>query len=158
MRKRGLSSSLKAEVGGMRLVIAGVGLEFLDALTTYVIITLGLGYEANPRIFFINDLPEWVFLIFMAQAAFIGGVAYLAWLERRLGFMRAYYVTAGPLAGYIIHKAVVVANNVAVGAVGFEGLDFHFSEAVKMFMVMGGLTYGIVKSQFFKPRLLITYA
>jgi hypothetical protein len=135
----------------MRLVVAGVVLEFLDALTTYIIITLGLGYEANPRISFINYMPEWVFLIFAAQAAFIGGVGYLAWVEKRHGFMRAYYVTAGPLVGYLVHKAVVVANNVAVGAVGFEGLDFDLSEAVKMFMVIGGLTYGLTKSQnFFK--------
>jgi hypothetical protein len=133
----------------MRLVIAGVALEFLDALTTYIIITLGLGYEANPRISFINDMPEWVFLIFAAQAAFIGGVGYLAWLEKRRGFMRAYYVTAGPLVGYLVHKAIVVANNVAVGAVGYEGLDFNLSEAVKMFMVIGGLAYGLTKLQHF---------
>jgi hypothetical protein len=133
----------------MRLVIAGVVLEFLDALTTYVIITLGLGYEANPRISFINDTPEWVFLIFMAQAAFIGGVAYLAWLERGRGFMRAYHVTAWPLVGYLAHKALVVANNVAVGVVGFEGLDFYLSETLKLVMVLGGLVYGIAKSQIF---------
>jgi hypothetical protein len=129
----------------MRLVIAGVALEFLDALTTYILIVSGLGYEANPRISFINTTPELVFEIFLIQACFVGGVAYLAHIERQLGFMRAYYTTAMPLIGYLVHKAIVVVNNVAVGAVGFEGLDYHLSEAVKLFMVIGGLTYGITK-------------
>jgi hypothetical protein len=50
-----------------------------------------------------------------------------------------------PLIGYLVHKAIVVANNVAVGAVGFWGLDYYLSEAVKLFMVIGGLIYGIAK-------------
>ena len=127
----------------MKLVLIGVVLEFLDALTTYILIVSGLGYEANPRISFINDVPILVFPIFLAQAAFIGGVAYLAWLEKRLGFTRAYYVTVGPLVGYLVHKALVVANNVAVGLFGFGGLEFELSEALKMFMTVGGLAYGI---------------
>jgi len=134
----------------MILPLVGVVLEFLDALTTYIIIVLGLGYEANPRLFFINDVPEWVFPIFLAQAAFIGGVGYLAHVEATRGFLRAYYMTAGPLAGYLVHKAMVVVNNVAVGAVGYEGLDYYLSEAVKMFMVLGGLAYGIIKSNFLR--------
>jgi hypothetical protein len=129
----------------MRLAVAGMLLELLDALTTFIVITLGLGYEANPRLSFINDVPAMVFLVFLPQAAFVGGVGYLAWLERRHGYMRAYYVTAGPLVGYLIHKAMVVANNVAVGVFGFGGLDFYLSEAIKLFMVIGGLVYGIVK-------------
>jgi len=127
----------------MMLPVVGVLLELLDALTTYIIITLGLGYEANPRISFINEAPILVFPIFLAQAAFIGGVAYLAWLEKRLGFTRAYYVTVGPLVGYLVHKALVVANNVAVGF-GFEGLEYELSEALKMFMVVGGLVYSLL--------------
>jgi hypothetical protein len=130
----------------MRLVIAGVALELLDALTTYIIIVLGLGCEANPRISFINFTPEWVFPLFLAQASFVGGVAYLAHIEKQLGFMRAYYTTAMPLIGYLVHKAIVVANNVAVGLVGFGGLDYYLSEAVKVFMVMGGLAFGIAKA------------
>ncbi len=130
----------------MRLVIVGVVLELLDALTTYIIVTLGLGYEANPRLSFINDVPVLVFPIFLAQAAFIGGVGYLAHIEAQRGFMRAYYATAMPLVGYLAHKAVVVANNVAVGTIGFEGLDYYLSETVKLFAVLGGLTYGIVKA------------
>jgi hypothetical protein len=106
---------------------------------------LGLGYEANPRLLFINDAPEWVFPIFLAQATFIGGVGYLAHIEATRGFMRAYYMTAGPLAGYLVHKAMVVANNIAVG-VGYEGLDYYLSEAVKLFMVLGGLAYGFFNS------------
>jgi hypothetical protein len=133
----------------MRLVVVGVVLEFLDALTTYLLITWGVGYEANPRIYFVNYSPLWIFPIFLAQAAFIGGVGFLAHIERRSGFMRAYYVTAGPLVGYLLHKAVVVVNNVAVGVLGYEGLDFDLSETVKMLMVMGGLAYGVVKQQFF---------
>ncbi len=129
----------------MRLAIAGVVLELLDALTTYIIVTLGLGYEANPRLSFINDVPVLVFPIFLAQAAFIGGVGYLAYLERRRGFMRAYYATAMPLVGYLAHKAVVVANNVAVGVLGYSGLDYYLSEAIKLFMVLGGLAYGVTK-------------
>ncbi len=132
----------------MILTIAGVVFEFLDALTTFIIITLGLGYEANPRLSFINDAPLLVFPIFLAQAAFIGGVGYLAHIEKQRGFMRAYYVTAWPLVGYLVHKALVVGNNVAVGF-GFGGLDYYLSEAVKLFMVMGGLVYGIVKATFF---------
>jgi len=129
----------------MRLVIAGVVLEFLDALTTYILIVSGLGYEANPRIApLINTTPEWVFPLFLAQASFVGGVAYLAHIERQLGFMRAYYTTAMPLIGYLVHKTIVVANNVAVGAVGFEGLDYELSEALKMFMVVGGLVYSLL--------------
>jgi hypothetical protein len=134
----------------MRLVIAGVALELLDALTTYLLVELGLGYEANPHISFINTVPEWVFLIFLAQAAFVGGVGYLAHLEARHGFVRAYYVTAPPLIGYLIHKAIVVVNNVAVGLVGFGGLDFDMSEFLKTSMVVGGLVYGIAKQKFFK--------
>lgn len=134
----------------MRLVIVGVALEILDALTTYIIVTLGLGYEANPRLSFINDVPVLVFPIFLAQAAFVGGVGYLTYLERRRGFMRAYYVTAMPLVGYLAHKAVVVANNVAVGF-GFGGLDYYLSEAVKLFMVIGGLIYGIIKASIYAP-------
>jgi hypothetical protein len=135
----------------MRLVVAGVVLEFLDAVTTYIIIALGLGYEANPKLSFINEEPMWVFLIFLAQAAFIGGVGYLAYLEEKLGFMRAYYMTAMPLVGYLIHKAFVVCNNIAVGVsaaygLGFGGLDFDLSEFLKMSLVMGGLTYGAVRA------------
>jgi hypothetical protein len=126
------------------LLVVGVLLEFLDALTTYIIITLGLGYEANPRISFINNEPILVFPIFLAQAAFIGGVAYLALLEKRRGFMRAYYVTVGPLVGYLVHKALVVANNVAVGLFGFGGLEYELSEALKMSMVVGGLVYSLL--------------
>jgi hypothetical protein len=76
----------------------------------------------------------------------VGFVGYLAWFEKRRGYMRAYYVTAGPLIGYLVHKAMVVANNVAVGVLGFEGLDYYLSEAVKMFMVLSGLAYGIAKT------------
>jgi len=129
----------------MRLVVAGVALEFLDALTTYILIVSGLGYEANPRIAsLINTVPEWVFPLFLAQASFVGGVAYLAHIESQLGFMRAYYTTAMPLIGYLVHKAIVVANNVAVGF-GFEGFEYELSESLKMFMVIGGLIYGIAK-------------
>jgi hypothetical protein len=134
----------------MRLVIAGVVLEFLDALTTYLLIALGLGYEANPRISFINDIPVLVFPLFLAQAAFIGGVGYLAHIERQRGFMRAYYTTAMPLIGYLAHKAIVVFNNVAVWAIGFEGLDFYLSETLKLVMVFGGLVCGIVIAIFLK--------
>jgi hypothetical protein len=133
----------------MRLAIAGAALEFLDALTTYILIVSGLGHEANPRISFINTTPEWVFTLFLAQAAFVGGVGYLAYLEMRHGFMRAYYVTAMPLIGYLMHKAIVVANNVAVGLVGFGGLDYYLSEAVKLFMVLGGLAYGVFRIKHF---------
>ena len=129
----------------MRLVVAGVALEFLDALTTYILIVFGLGYEANPRISFINTMPELVFPLFLAQASFVGGVAYLAHIESQLGFMRAYYTTAMPLIGYLAHKAIVVANNVAVAVFGFSGIDYYFSEAIKLFMVIGGLVYGISK-------------
>jgi len=134
----------------MRLAVLGVALELLDALTTFLVITLGLGREANPRLFFVNEAPGWLIPIFLAQAAFVGGVGYLAWLEKRRGFMRAYYVTAMPLIGYLAHKALVVANNVAVGLVGFGGLDYYLSEAVKISMVMGGLVFGIVKAIMFK--------
>jgi hypothetical protein len=99
----------------MRLVVVGVVLELLDALTTFVLITWGLGREANPNILFVNEAPVWLFPIFLAQAAFVAGVGYLAYLEKRRGFMRAYYVTAMPLVGYLVHKALVVANNVSVG-------------------------------------------
>ncbi len=133
----------------MMLVVVGILLEFLDALSTYLIISLGLGYEANPRLSFINDAPWLVFPIFLAQAAFIGGVGYLAHIERLSGFVRPYYVTVGPLVGYLVHKSVVVVNNVAVGAFGFGGLDYYLSEAVKLFMVIGGLVYGIVKATTF---------
>jgi hypothetical protein len=130
----------------MRLVVAGVALELLDALTTLLIISFGLGREANPRLFFVNEEPLWLFPIFLAQAAFVGGVGYLAWLEKRRGYMRAYYVTASPVVAYLIHKSVVVVNNVAVGLFGFEGLDYYLSEFIKTSMVVGGLTYGIVRA------------
>jgi hypothetical protein len=141
----------------MRLVVAGVVLELLDALTTYLLLTWRLGYEANPRISFINTMPEWVFPLFLAQASFVGGVAYLAHTAKRSGFMRAYYTTAMPLIGYLVHKAIVVVNNVAVGAVGFGGLDYHLSEAVKLFMVIGGIIYGIT-SNIFKHKTFLTHA
>jgi hypothetical protein len=130
----------------MRLAVFGVVLEFLDGLTTFIIIVLGLGYEANPRISFVNDNPILVFPIFLAQAAFLGGVGYLAHIELRRGFLGAYYATAIPVKCYLAHKAVVVANNVAVGALGFGGLDYYVSEAVKMLMVTGGLAYGLFKA------------
>jgi len=135
----------------MRLVVVGVALEFLDALTTFLLITLGLGREANPRIFFVNVEPLWLFPIFLAQAALVGGVGYLAYLEKRRGFVRAYYVTAMPLIGYLIHKALVVTNNIAVGlsavfGLGFGGLDYYLSEFIKTSMVVGGLTYGAVRA------------
>jgi len=136
----------------MRLVIAGVALEFLDALTTYILIMSGLGYEANPRISFINTMPEWVFPLFLAQAAFVGGVGYLAYLEMRYGFMRAYYVTAMPLIGYLVHKAIVVANNVAVGLFGFGGFEYELSETLKMSMVLGGLAYGVFRIKHFNGQ------
>jgi hypothetical protein len=136
----------------MMLVVAGVVLEFLDALTTYLLIVLGLGYEANPRIYFINYSPLWVFPIFLAQAAFVGGVGYLAHIERQRGFMRAYYTTAMPLVGYLAHKAIVVVNNVAVGVFGFGGLDYELSEALKLIMVLGGLAYGVLYLLLNRPK------
>jgi len=138
----------------MRLAAAGVVLELLDALTTFVIIILGLGREANPNLLFVNEAPLLLFPIFLAQAAFVGGVGYLAWLEKRRGFMRAYYVTAMPLIFYLVHKATVVANNVAVGVFGFAGLDYYLSETVKMFMVLGGLVYGVVRANSLNKRWL----
>jgi hypothetical protein len=137
----------------MRLAALGVVLEFLDGLTTFIIITLGLGYEANPRISFINDNPILVFPIFLAQAAFVGGVGYLAWLEKKHGYMRPYYVTAMPLIGYLFHKGLVVANNVVVGVFGYEGMDYYVSETFKAFMVLGGLTYGLIKTFFLKTQV-----
>jgi len=140
----------------MRLVVVGVVLELLDALTTFVLITWGLGREANPSILFVNEAPVWLFPIFLAQAAFVAGVGYLAYLEKRRGFMRAYYVTAMPLVGYLVHKALVVANNVAVGlsavfGLGFGGLDFDLSEFLKMSMVTGGVAYGAVRALSVRP-------
>jgi hypothetical protein len=129
----------------MRLAVAGVVLELLDALTTFLIITWGLGREANPRLLFVNEEPLWLFPIFLLQAAFVGGVGYLAWLEKRYGYMRAYYVTAMPLIGYLTHKVFVVINNVAVGTLRFEGFGYSLSEFLKTFLILGGLVYGIVK-------------
>jgi hypothetical protein len=133
----------------MRLALVGVVLELLDALTTFLIVTMGRGYEANPRLFFVNEEPMWLFPIFLAQAAFVGGVGYLAWLEKRRGFMYAYYMTAMPLIGYLVHKAVVVVNNVAVGVFGYGGLDYYMSEAIKTLMMLGGFAYGVVKMKSF---------
>jgi hypothetical protein len=139
----------------MRLAVAGVLLELLDALTTFFIITLGLGYEANPRLYFVNEEPMWLFPIFLAQASFVGGVGYLAYVEKKRGFMRAYYMTAMPLAGYLAHKALIVGNNVAVGLFGYVGLDYYLSEVLKTVMVLSGL---IAAQIFIKLGLLLNHA
>jgi hypothetical protein len=48
----------------MRWVLYVVSaLSALDAATTYIIITAGLGMEANPLLQFFNDVPEAVFIV-----------------------------------------------------------------------------------------------
>ncbi len=94
-------------------------LAFLDALSTYIIITWGLGVEANPAVAdIVNSNPAAVFPLALISASVPSAALYVAaWLSSRLSAqLRA--ATARLLASAFLvmatWRAVVVCNNVAV--------------------------------------------
>ncbi len=105
-------------------IVALFALALLDALTTYVIITLGLGVEANPAVAdVVNSNPAALFPLAVVSAAVPAVAMYAtAELSRRLpARLRAAVtrlLTSAFLAVMIIRAAVVV-NNLAVIATLF---------------------------------------
>jgi len=104
----------------MRMLVATLFvLAFLDALSTYVVITLGVGVEANPAVAdIINSNPAAVFPLAVASAAVPSAAQYVAvWLSRmlpaRTRAATARLATVVFLAAVIIRAAVAV-NNVLI--------------------------------------------
>jgi hypothetical protein len=91
-------------------------LAFLDALSTYVVITVGVGVEANPAVAdVINSNPAAVFPLAVASASIPSAMLYVAvWLSNklpaRLGAAARRLLTSAFLAAAVIRAAVVVNN------------------------------------------------
>ena len=101
----------------MRMLVAALfALAFLDALSTYIVITLGVGVEANPAVAdVINSNPATVFPMALISATIPSAMLYVAvWLSDRLpASLRAAarrLLTSAFLAAVIIRAAVVVNN------------------------------------------------
>jgi hypothetical protein len=98
-----------------RILYAAFVVSMLDAVTTYVLITTGRGYEANPFLQFINDVPETVFLVqifgvLMLACSFrifekSAAVLPAALQARMYGFASAAFIVA------LCERAAVVVNN-----------------------------------------------
>jgi hypothetical protein len=94
-------------------------LAFLDAASTYVVVVLGVGVEANPAVAdVINSNPVALFPLAAVSAAVPSAALYVViWLSNKLSSrLRAAVMsllTSAFLAAIIIRVAVVV-NNVAV--------------------------------------------
>jgi hypothetical protein len=101
------------------LAVALFALAFLDALSTYIVITFGLGVEANSAVAdIVNSNPAALFPLAAVSAAVPSAALYVAvWLSSKLSSqLRAAVMrllTSAFLAVIIIRVAVVV-NNVAV--------------------------------------------
>jgi hypothetical protein len=91
-------------------------LAFLDALSTYVVITLGVGVEANPAVAdVINSNPATVFPLALISATIPSVALYVAvWLSdrlpARLGAVARRLLTSAFLAAAALRAAVVVNN------------------------------------------------
>jgi hypothetical protein len=104
----------------MRLLVAAFFLAaFLDALTTYVAVSSGVGVEANPALAdLVNNNPAAVFLLALISAAVPSAALYVATeLSRMLpAHLRAAalrLLTSVSLAAVVLRAAVVV-NNLAL--------------------------------------------
>jgi hypothetical protein len=91
-------------------------LAFLDALSTYVVITLGVGVEANPAVAdVINSNPAAVFPLAVASAGIPSAMLYVAiWLSDRLPIglrvAATRLLTSAFLVAAVLRAAVVVNN------------------------------------------------
>ena len=98
------------------LVATLFALAFLDALTTYVVITLGVGVEANPAVAdVVNSNPAAVFPLALVSAGVPSAMLYVAvWLSdklpARLGAATRRLLTSAFLAAAVLRAAVVVNN------------------------------------------------
>jgi hypothetical protein len=94
-------------------------LAFLDALSTYAVITLGVGVEANPAVAdIVNSNSVALFPLALASAAVPVANAYVAtalsyMLPARLRTATARLLTSAFLVAAVLRAAVVV-NNVAI--------------------------------------------
>jgi hypothetical protein len=109
----------------LRLIAALFVLALLDALTTYVIITLGVGAEANPAVaHIVNGNPAAVFPLALISAAVPAVALYTAvWLSSGLSAqLRAAVArlsTSSFLAMAVWRAAVVVSNTAIIMAALF---------------------------------------
>ncbi len=104
----------------MRVLVALLfALALLDATSTYIVITLGLGVEANPAVAdIVNSNPAAVFpLAFISAAAPSAALYVAAWLSSRLSAQlraAASRLLASAFLAMAAWRAAVVANNVAI--------------------------------------------
>ena len=112
---------------------AGVFLNFLDSLTTYYVLVVGIGREANPLLASLyHQSPLMTFFVFIiTSAAVVKAVyAYVA-LTDMLGerLRRASYRMFMVMMSVIIAgKAAVVVNNICVITVGQAPLVRFFEQ------------------------------
>jgi hypothetical protein len=104
----------------VRLLVAALFLvAFQDALSTYIVITLGHGVEANPAVAgIINSNPALVFPLAFISAAVLAVALYVAaWLSNKLpAKLRAAvarYLTWA-VATAVVARVAVVVNNLAI--------------------------------------------
>jgi len=108
------------------MLAAAVLVSLADAVTTYLLVAWGLGYEANPLLAFVNDAPETSFLVqglsaLLAAASvkfFEASAAALPAPRRR----RLFKVYRAAFAAAIAWRAAVVLNNVLGLAAGWTPL------------------------------------
>jgi hypothetical protein len=91
-------------------------LAFLDALSTYVVITLGVGVEANPALAdIVNNNPVTIFPIELTSVALVSAVAVAVdRLSRRLPApirAKVMRLLASALLVAAVLRAAVVVNN-----------------------------------------------
>jgi hypothetical protein len=107
----------------LRLIAALFVLALLDAATTYVIITLGVGAEANPAVaHIVNGNPAAVFPLALISAA-VPAVAVCATVEltRRLPAwprIMAMRLATSALFVMITWRVAAIVNNILVIAAG----------------------------------------
>lgn len=107
-----------------RVVVALFAVAFLDAVSTYIVVTFGLGMEANPAVAdIVNNNPAALFPLAVASAAVPSAALYVAMLLEgkllaRLRLVATRLATAALLAAVAI-RAVVVVNNVSIIVTAF---------------------------------------
>jgi len=100
----------------LRYVVALFALAFLDALSTYVVVALGIGVEANPAVAdIVNSNPAALFPLAAVSAAVPSAALYVAvWLSNKLSSqLRAAVMrllTSALLVMLIVRSAVVAHN------------------------------------------------
>ena len=107
-----------------RLAAALSLLIFLDAVTTYFVITSGAGYEGNPAFQIFNTQPSLALIMWVPAVLLVASVYGLYRYADMRGFYAAKRVIAVLTLMAAVHRALIVLNNLSVL---FFGASFLFS-------------------------------